>query len=75
MGECMGTRAGLDAVVKRKIPRPYLDSNPSPVLYHWAIPTPKGKKGPHFISNASDPFPPCIMTLVTTQASNLRTQN
>jgi hypothetical protein len=43
IGSWMSPRAGLDAVVKRKIPSPYRDSNPrspvcSPVLYHWAIP-------------------------------------
>jgi len=34
----VGPRAGLDAIVKKKIPSPYRDSNPhpnrSPALYH-----------------------------------------
>jgi hypothetical protein len=43
VGGWMGLRAGLDTVVKIKIPRPCRDSNPehparSPALYHWAIP-------------------------------------
>jgi hypothetical protein len=40
------SRAGLDAVVKRKIPSPCMKSNPyhparSSVLYHWANPAPR----------------------------------
>jgi len=39
IGGWVGPRAGLDAVVKRKIPGPYLDTPPdqpdrSPTLYH-----------------------------------------
>jgi hypothetical protein len=41
IGEWVGPRAGLDAVANRKISSPCQDSNPrSPVLYHWANPTP-----------------------------------
>jgi hypothetical protein len=45
LGGWMGLRADLDAVVKRKIPSPFQDSNShypvrSPTLYHWAIPVP-----------------------------------
>jgi hypothetical protein len=45
IGGWVGPRAGLDAVVWRKIPSPCRDSNPPDlparrrVLYHWAIPT------------------------------------
>jgi hypothetical protein len=43
IGGWVGPRAGLDMVVRRKIPRPYWDLNPnhpapSPLLYHWVIP-------------------------------------
>jgi hypothetical protein len=43
-GSWAGPRAGLDTVVRRKIPSPRRDSNPrehlvrSPAIYHWAIP-------------------------------------
>jgi hypothetical protein len=48
IGGWVGPRAGLDAVVKRKIPTPYRDSNSpppdhparSPALCHWATPAP-----------------------------------
>jgi hypothetical protein len=33
-----GDRAGQAAVVRRKIPSPYRDSNPRSALYHWATP-------------------------------------
>jgi len=37
IGGCVDPTAGLDAVLKRKIPSPCRDSNPrSPALYHWA---------------------------------------
>jgi hypothetical protein len=43
IGGCVEPRGSLDAVLKRKIPSTYRDSNPdhparSPELYHWAIP-------------------------------------
>jgi hypothetical protein len=42
IGGWVGPRAGLETVVKRKIPSPY--RNPSgarsPAIYHWAIPAP-----------------------------------
>jgi hypothetical protein len=42
----VGTRAGLDAVVKRNIPSPCRESNPDlrahgPALYRWTIPAPR----------------------------------
>jgi hypothetical protein len=46
IGGWLGPRAGLDTMVKRKIPSPCQDSNPpdhqarSPALHHWAIPLP-----------------------------------
>jgi hypothetical protein len=42
IGSWVGPRAGLDAVVKRKVPSPWTPDHParSPVLYHWAIPAP-----------------------------------
>jgi hypothetical protein len=48
IGDWVGPRAGLDVVLRRKIPSPCRDLNPdhsarSPVLYHWAIPANGGK--------------------------------
>jgi len=51
IGIWLGTRAGLDPVVKREFPSPYRNWNPpppdhpvrSPALYHSAIPAPSTK--------------------------------